>query len=303
MTNSFSYSRFRSAQLACLAAFAVGVTQGPAAGGEPTAPPSSYLAEVGYAWPSSIGLGSQDLGRIDTLQTRASYAFRVGSSERYEWRLGLEFQRLGFDVPAGAPLPDSLYGLAARFGNRWSFADAWSLSVQLTPGIYSDLGDVDWGDVNVPALVFVSYSLNPELQLFGGASVDARRDAPVIPALGLRWRFSPGWELALVYPNPRLEYAVSDGLRVFAGADILRSTFRVAEDFGDRLGRPELNDRDLSYADWKLGGGLHARLAPGITAVVEGGWMVDRRFHFDDRNLLANGDGAPYVRLALRGSF
>lgn len=31
--------------------------------------------------------------------------------------------------------------------------------------------------------------------------------------------------------------------------------------------------------------------------------MIDRRFEFDDRNLLLNGDGAPYVRLSIGGNF
>lgn len=262
-----------------------------------------YGAEVSYAARSDVALGSRELGEIDTLAYRVSFtpAFRV--SEDYFWYAGIDFQNLRFDVPDQAPLPESLYGVSLRLGNQWQFAPKWTLHLQVSPGLYSDLEDISWGDFNLPGLAVFEYAPNRDLQWFFGAHVNVRRDAPVIPAVGARWRFSEDWTLLLVYPVPRIEYRLSDQWTLHAGVELIRSAYRVGEDFGDGVGEPVLNNEEVSYNDWRVGAGARWRLLPNLTLGLESGWMVDRRFHFDEEEMLVNGDGAPFVRLGLNGTF
>jgi hypothetical protein len=102
---------------------------------------------------------------------------------------------------------------------------------------------------------------------------------------------------------PRVEYRVDERLTTYAGVEFVRSSFRVGERFGDELGRPELNDEDVSYQEWRLGAGARWRALKDLSVFAETGWMVDRRFHYDDPGVLVNGDGAPFVQIGVNGSF
>jgi hypothetical protein len=262
-----------------------------------------FGADVSYTFPSSIHIGSTDLGEIDSWHWHGSATWLGRASASYTWQIGVDLQQFSFNVPEGAPLPENLYGLALRLGNRWQFRENWAWQTQISPGVYSDLEDVSGGDFNAPFLTFLEYSIRPTLQLYAGVQVDVRRDTPVIPALGARWRFAPDWTLLMVYPIPRIEYRVNEQWTAYAGIEFRGTGFRVAEDFGTRVGRPELNDQDVSYREWRAAGGARWRVAEGWSVFAEGGWTIDRRFHFDDAELLANGDGAPFVQVGVSASF
>ena len=262
-----------------------------------------YAASVSYAWPSTLHQGSRDLGDMDTVHWRASAGPAFRASERFIWFTGVEAQGFHFDIPSGAPVPEDLYGAALRLGSQWQFAEKWTLVTQISPGLYSDFTDIDGGDVNVPVFALLEYKIRPELQLYFGAGVDFRRDIPVIPLIGARWEFAERWTLQAAFPQPRVEYRLNDDVAIYAGLEYLRSSFRVGEHFGDRVGRPELNDEEISYSQWGVGAGARWRVVKPLLLFAEAGWLVDRRFHYDDRDLLLNGDGAPYLRGGLNGTF
>ena len=60
---------------------------------------------------------------------------------------------------------------------------------------------------------------------------------------------------------------------------------------------------EISYSQWGVGAGARWRVVKPLLLFAEAGWLVDRRFHYDDRDLLLNGDGAPYLRGGLNGTF
>lgn len=262
-----------------------------------------YYSEFEYVLPSAVRLGGAEYGDVDTTAAQVSYQVSLPTSECFAVLTGVELRATWFDVPGTAPIPDALYETSLRLGANWQFADGWRLQVLVSPGLYSDFQDIDGGDFYLPGLALVFWDLNDRVQLIGGASVNLRRDIPVIPALGGRWRFAEDWTLLAVFPTPRIEYAASEAVTVFAGAEIIRTAYRVAEDFGNRFGRPELNDEDLSYNEWRVGAGMRWRLAQALTVSVDGGWMGDREFNFEDRDVKLDGDGAPYVQVSVGGRF
>ena len=77
----------------------------------------------------------------------------------------------------------------------------------------------------------------------------------------------------------------------------------MAGDFGHTHGQPNLDDQIVNYREIRACAGLRYSLGPRLTAELKGGWMIDRRFHYDDRHLLLNGDGAPYVGAFVNVSF
>ncbi|MDO8349501.1 MAG: hypothetical protein Q7T30_04670 [Planctomycetota bacterium] len=90
---------------------------------------------------------------------------------------------------------------------------------------------------------------------------------------------------------------------LFAGAELVRSAYRVAEDFGDRFGRPELNGEDMSYNEWPVGAGARWSVARAVTLSLDAGWMGEREFHFDDREVELTSEGAPYVQFSIGGTY
>ena len=73
----------------------------------------------------------------------------------------------------------------------------------------------------------------------------------------MRWKFAPQWVLNAVLPTPRLEYAATHNITLFAGGDIKANTFRVDDRFGLRNGDRSLNNAWLSYEELRAGAGLN----------------------------------------------
>lgn len=261
------------------------------------------VIETSYSSGGDLGEGSVGLGDMTALMTRVAVPFRIASSERFEWSTGIEWQRWSFGLPQGAAVPNSLQTVNATIGAQWNFADSWTARVELQPGVYSDFEDISGGDFNAPGKLGLIWKVNPTLQLVAQVGVDVRRSNPVLGGIGARWQFADDWTLSLLLPRPQLEYRLVPSTTLFAGASILGGTFRVADDLGTRTGRPELNSQDLEYREIRIGAGVRTRLGDRVTLQAEGGWAVDRRFHYDDANLLLNGDGAPYVGASLSVAF
>ncbi|MCC6234335.1 MAG: hypothetical protein IT580_16955 [Verrucomicrobiales bacterium] len=264
---------------------------------------SRYYTEFSHVFDSSVSLEGVGLGDVSTTAAQVSYQVSIPTSERYAWIVGMELRGTWFDAPDAAPIPDGLYETSLRVGNSWRFADRWRLQTLVSPGLYSDLEDVDGGDFNAPLLALAFWSVRENLDLIGGLSLNLRRDVPVIPALGARWGFADKWTLLAVYPSPRVEYAASDAVTVFAGAELVRTAYRVGKNFGSELGRPALNDEDLSYNEWRVGAGVRWSISRSFVVALDGGWAGDREFNFEDADVELDGQGAPYLQLAISGSY
>lgn len=268
-----------------------------------TSASSRYFSEFSYVLPSALSLNETEFGDVDTSAAQVSYQTTFPAFTHASWIAGFQWRGTWFDRPDNAPIPKALYETSLRLGNVWRFADAWTLQTLLSPGLYSDFEDIDGDDFKVPGLILLFWQARERLQLIAGASVDIRRDTPIIPALGARWQFADDWTLLAIYPSPRIEYAMSNALTTSVGAELIRSAYRVADDFGDSVGRPELNDEDLSYNEWRVGAGIRWSPKPSFSLTFNGGWMGEREFNFDDRDVELSSEGAPYLQFSLNGSY
>lgn len=259
--------------------------------------------EFAYAGKSDIAEGTRPLGEISTRQTRISAVRTVAIDPQSAWIVGGAWQQFAFSPAAGTPIPERLSALSLKLGYNRQLDARWTLRTEIDPGLYSDFRDIGGGDFNAPLGVRFIYGASRELQWFVGVNVDLRSPNPVIGGPGLRWQFAPDWTLLLIVPAPRIEYAVNKEVSLFAGVNLRGGTFRVADDFGRRLGRPALDRQDIGYRELSAGAGVRWQLNPGVALNAGAGWMFDRRFEFDDRDLLLNGDGAALFQLTLTGRF
>lgn len=277
------------------------LAQRPPSGGDDFG--GSYSLEFSHSTEAALNRGNTVLGDVDASWLRAGYSVRFDTSPSYSWSVGLQWDHARFDAPAGAPVPEDIYGLSVRLISNWRVNERWSVRSDLRPGLYTDFEDISGGDFNVPVTVAVGYEVNPDLQVLFAVNVDVRREFPVVGGPGVIWRFADGWRLSLVIPRPQIEFTASETVTLFAGGELRATAVRVAEDFGTGVGNPLLNDDQVTYRELRVGGGLRWDLSRLFRLTVEGGYALDRRFEFDRGNLLLNGDGSPYFTVSLSGSY
>lgn len=270
----------------------------------PSAPGPNFewQGEFSAAGSSAIFEGSQALGELSHRHAAATTTATLRRDRDSSYSAGLSWRRFEFSG-SQADVPGSLTSLALKLGYARTFSPIWSLRAEVDPGIYSDFEDISGDDLNVPLGVRLLYATSRELQWAFAIFVDPRSSVPVIGGVGARWRFAPSWTLLAFLPAPRVEYALSDAFSLYVGASMRGGTFRVAEDFGRRRGRPELDHEDVDFREITAGAGGRWQIQPALALNFGVGWMIDRRFEFEERDLLINGDGAPSATLSLSGAF
>jgi hypothetical protein len=255
------------------------------------------LAEFSYAGRAAIGEGSRRLGEISTTQARASTVLAVPLDNQNTFLIGASGQRFEFDPPAASLVPARLSSLALKLGWNRALDAQWSFRAEADPGTYGA------GSFGAPIALRAIYAVSRKLQWAFGVNYDWRSSLPLMGGVGVRWQFAPEWTLSFLLPAPRVEWAIAKGLALYAGASLRGGTFRVADDFGRTRGRPAFDGQTIDYREINVGLGARWQLTPATMLHVGLGAMTDRRFEFDDRNLLLNGNGAPAGQLTLTSAF
>jgi len=270
----------------------------------PRGPGGAFDWQARYSASGSADLaeGSRPLGPIRHFHTAVEGSTTLALGSDSAAIVGLGWRRFDFSGSL-ADVPESLSSLALKVGYSRTLSPQWSLRAEIDPGVYSDFEDVGSDDLSAPFGLRVIYAASRELQWAFALFVDTRSSVPVIGGVGARWQFAPKWTLLAFLPEPRVEYAASESLRIFAGAGMRGGTFRVAEDFGRRRGRAQLDNQDVDFREITLGAGARWEISRNLTAGVTLGWMLDRRFEYENRDLLLNGDGAPTLSFTVGGSF
>lgn len=261
--------------------------------------------DISYVGSAKTRIGDVQLG--DVTETSASLQ-AVQSREIGEGnllRIGAGWQRFSFGLPNAAPLPNTLQSVYGSLGADIDLPDSWLLRVETYPGIYSDFTDVSGDDFNSPLIIGASYLASEDLQWVLGLSVNFRRDMPVLPGAGVRWKFAEQWTLNFILPKPRLEYEYNDNLMFYAGGEIKSDTYTVSEKFGSNHGRGTvLDNAELDYTEGRIGAGASLKVNKAITVSIEGGAMVYRDFDFHEANQSMHEDSmAAYGQLALKAGF
>ena len=219
-------------------------------------------------------------------------------------RLGFDWERFSFALPNRAPLPNTLQSLNAVVGLDLQLFDSWLVRLEAQPGFYSGSADFAARDFNVPFVIGGSYIASADLQWIVGVSVDVNRALPVLPAVGVRWKFADRWLLNAVLPRPRLEYEFSKDLTLFGGADLRGSTYRVSRDFGDSHGDPRLNRALVDLTEIRAGVGASWKVSSWFQADVETGVVAYRDFDFHRASTNYESKGAAaYGQLVIGAKF
>ena len=261
-----------------------------------------YVAEETYVGEASVEHGHQVVNDYDEHDT----LLRVVLTPRTEigvLRLGLEWERFSFGFPDRVPLPNTLQAGALVVGLDTQISDSILLRFEAQPGFY---GTTDFASNNfsVPFIVGGTYIYSPALQIVLGIAVDVEREYPVIPGGGIRWKIARQWVLNAVLPAPRLEYAATKDLTLYAGGVFKETNFRTADNFGTMKGNTKFNDAVLTYSEVRAGVGADWKIASFATLSAEVGYQPYRSFDYYRADVRFHENGsAPYGMLSIHGAF
>lgn len=266
-------------------------------------PTANSTVELGYSGGGDISRGTLGLGETDATFTRIRHVQSFPVTRKFSLRAGGEWERIGFGVPTRAEIPNTVHSVQLHLGSSWFIGKKSLLQLETDPGIYSDFADVDLGDFNSPVSARYIHMQSTNFQWVVAAIHNPKSEIPIVGGIGVRWRFLPDWTLDVILPKPQIRYDFSETLSFHAGGEFKGGAYRVAEDFGTRLGQPILNDDDVTYREARVGGGFTWKFNRKVSAQVEAGWLIDRRFSFENARRQLNGDGAPYFQFALRAEY
>lgn len=275
---------------------------------EPAAPrlKSGYEINADYSY---VGSGRNEIGKgrsgnLDEQDATLRLIWTPQWDQGPIYRFGFGFQRYAFGLPSHAQIPNTIQSVSVIVGLDFALGDSWLMRVEAEPGFYAGSSAIDSDDFNVPFIIGGSYIASASVQWIFGLSVDLNREYPVIPALGVRWNFSGPWTINATLPTPRLEYAYSKALTLFAGADFRAATYRLSRDFGDKHGEPKLNSAYLEYDEVRVGAGLSWKPMPTISLEAQAGYLPYREFNYHRAGIgLQSKEGAAYGQLGLSAKF
>ena len=140
-----------------------------------------------------------------------------------------------------------------------------------------------------------------------GLNVNPFSDNPVLPIVGVRWQFTPGWLFNLGFPRSGFTCKYSEQFSLSAGVSFQGGSFRVGRDPRANplllpVG-PSLADTYLDYREIRAGLSLDYALTETMKLSFDFGAVTDRKFDWFDRNYRLDGDAGSYFGLSLKGSF
>ncbi|MEO0454024.1 MAG: DUF6268 family outer membrane beta-barrel protein [Verrucomicrobiota bacterium] len=259
-----------------------------------------FNTEASYVAGSTVKQGEANFGDLEEIQARASLITTLPMSDTLSGRVGLNWERYSFGVPAGAILPNTLQSINLNLGVDMNIGEKWLMRIEVTPGIYSDFADdIDFRDLNAPLQLGFSYLVDSNLQWVFGLRANFRSFLPVLPGAGVRWQFADDWTLNAIFPQPRLEYRIDNSLTLHLGAELKGGTYVVRDNFGSSIGQGRLDSAEVDYNEARAGFGIQFRPHPAVNLVFNGGYVLSRSWVYHEEDLRINTDPAPFGSVSL----
>jgi hypothetical protein len=256
--------------------------------------------------PSRTKLGSQWLGEVssDTGSFVAAKTFRTAPPLALQ--VGVSAQNTHFSGSSKALryFPKDLSSITLSLGASYDLDNKWTIGALVAPGIYSDFRDLSLSDVNMAALFGATYMVNPKLTWKFGLAMDLwNDDLPVLPFIGVIWKFAEHWTLQVDVLTPRLEWEIDPDVTLFTAVSYQGSTYRVARDFDRRSGLARTGNDRISFTETRVGGGVVWKIIPAVQAEFQGGVMLERELDFQEANHRLRSRPAPYFQVAFNAGF
>lgn len=281
--------------LPCSAAYCVDQQEA-----EPAEKMQATLMPPSRDWNIQLSLGylpSADLRGVNGSVEIGDYRFRLNRNFKLDTKttlsIGAAYGLKHIEATAAAGLPQDLHALSLETSINYRINEHSFASLRLSPGLFSDFGNIGSDDVKMPVLAMAGYSFDNGLTLVGGFVYRVgHHSAPFLPVAGLTYQPNQYWRFDLVAPRPGVTYIPSRQVRLFAAGDFASDEY-------------ELKDRSsgakaLKYRDYKVMFGAEYLLTPVIKLTGTAGYAFDRSFEFYDGtrgNIRI--DNVPFIKFSL----
>jgi hypothetical protein len=256
--------------------------------------PERLAGEVSFQPDATLEKG----GNLSLHQESARGSLPVWQDEKgkTKLRIGGTVRRTEFLFEDAGEWPDSVVydlGIPLQAQRITSSNLTWTLLV--TPGLASDLEQVNGKDFRLTLLGLGSYQAGPAWKWMGGLYYgQAFGESRFFPAVGAIWTPTREWMVSLVMPRPGVSYTPSRSWSF---------TALVQPAGGDwNLKEPE-GAPDLILETWRAGIEAGWSPNPGMQLFAESGYALSRSIDLrsgDDTHLTDDVASGPYFRAGLK---
>lgn len=219
---------------------------------------------------------------------------------RWYLRTGINYQRWEFDNSGGLPLPNHLQSISAKIALEYLVRGRTAVLIETEPGVYFQ-NDIDTDTFDSPTKVAAAIGVTDTFYFVVGASYAGLRSYPLLPIVGFSWNITDRLTINAVPPEPRIIYAASDKLRLWAGGELTGGAFRTDARQVER--KESLNDAVVTYSEYRAGAGFTYSCG-GMEFELGAGYAFQRKFDFHRAEEgYETDEGAPYVKVELKASF
>ncbi|MDR1011402.1 MAG: DUF6268 family outer membrane beta-barrel protein [Opitutaceae bacterium] len=292
---AFAAFPFASAFIIAFAAFATPPARGQAPSDafrpsrvESCAISYSYSGKSGYKHDATPGETS-----VNHFNIGATGRMALGQATFLGYGAAFAINTMESDDPV--PAPERLGALTLNIGVTQMFSKEWRGSVFASPGYRGDFGNYTLRTLSVPFMAVANYTPagGGTMWLFG-VSVNPTGEHPVLPVVAFRWAFADDWALNFGLPRLGVTWRATKALDLDLGATMQGGGYRVTKAPGNS-GRGDLANTYVNYREIRAGVRAAYKIAKKASLSIEGGWMVDRRFDYHDRDYEIKGRSAAYI--------
>jgi hypothetical protein len=241
-------------------------------------------------------------GEVEVRALSATWRSSIALAPATQLEFGVNWESFDFDRSTLSGVPDTLQEASLVVGAAHRVGTAWRLTATARPGFYGDDDGMDGDAFNAPMLLLALWRQSPELGWAFGLRVDWLSERPVLPLVGVNWKFAPDWEFVLGMPKAGVSYRASEALKLTLGASVQGGNFHVARD--PRLGGATLlQDTTLDYHEIRVGLAADWKLNEQFSLLAEAGVITDQKFDYFDRGYTLDGGGVGFFTLGVTGRF
>lgn len=236
---------------------------------------ASYNASTG----ARSNVSSTRDANVSEQNTHFQYVLGYATTGKPILRMGFGYDRYDFGFTGPGLIPGALQSLNVIAGIDLKLGD-FLIRLEAQPGFYGDNRGFNSSDFNIPVILGASYLVSKDVQWIAGLYFNPNSSYPIMGGLGVRWKMSDRWVLNFVPPNPRLEFKATDDLTLYAGGQIISSTFRVNKNFGTGPGGRNYGNAVVDFTEVRTGAGASWKVFGKGTLDAELGYMAYRNFDY-----------------------
>jgi len=210
----------------------------------------------------------------------AGTGFPVYMGEKLRVFSGLNAAAHYFDF-SGLDVGDiRVYDLSVPFTGTLKIGEKWAVIGMATPGIHSDMNNIDGRDFKTSFLLLADYAAGGGWNVVAGAAYSRIfGEDRLFPAAGFAWAPNENWTLRLVFPRPALLYSPGKRIRFSAGMEPSGGKWNIAD---PRNGRDNGDEYDFDFKGWRAGLGAEYDASRLFTISLEAFGVFRREYTITD---------------------